>query len=89
MLLDDLALHECAFCSALQSPPTTVSAEERHQAELFFLEFRKTTNPFALCREILGKFIQIVTYRFILFNLYHLSKFTQGTKAELQNVLKM
>lgn len=32
-----------------------MSAEQRHQAERVFLEFRSTKNPYQLCRELLEK----------------------------------
>ncbi|XP_043189717.1 exportin-4-like [Amphibalanus amphitrite] len=50
---DNIIMQLDAAAKIFLSPPTSVSAEERHQAELFFLEFRKTASPFALCREIL------------------------------------
>ncbi|XP_037079811.1 exportin-4-like [Pollicipes pollicipes] len=50
---DNIILQLEAAAKVFLSPPTCVSAEERHQAELFFLEFRKTPSPFALCRTIL------------------------------------
>eukprot|EP00795_Rhopilema_esculentum_P017243 gene17243-8804_t len=38
---------------ALMAPPQAVTSEERHSAEQVFLEFRKTKQPYNLCRFIL------------------------------------
>lgn len=38
-----------------QAPAQAVTSEERHAAEQIFLEFRRTKQPYNLCRYILGK----------------------------------
>ena len=37
----------------LMAPPSAVSSEERHKAEEMFIQFRKTRNPYVMCKEIL------------------------------------
>jgi len=39
--------------SALMAPPQAITSEERHAAENVFLEFRKTKQPYSICRHIL------------------------------------
>ena len=38
-----------------KAPPQAITSEERHAAENIFLEFRKTKQPYGICRHILGK----------------------------------
>lgn len=37
----------------LMAPPSAVTADDRHKAEGLFLQFRKTRNPYEMCKKIL------------------------------------
>ena len=49
-------MFSCYF--KIKAPPQAITSEERHAAENIFLEFRKTKQPYSICRHILGKEIK-------------------------------
>lgn len=66
------------LCFFVQASPSVVTSEQRHAAELIFLNFRKTQAPYAISKHIFGKFYNFKNLFFFFLKLTSSSLFQQS-----------